>query len=299
MRRKIIPHGPSSMTISLPSSWVKQHHLKKGEELDVLEEDDNLTIKTVNTKPDGKKIDISFINLDSQTKQNLLLVLHRKGYDEIGISFDSQSDVKDLHAYLNSMQLGFEIIKQETNNLTIKNISNPEAEQLDSLFRRVFRITIEYVSKTDAILKGEEDITNCCLVHETSINRISNYCKRIIIQERKSNASFAYSMLTNLKNVANNISFIIALSQDLEPTDLKALSKKYTECAKLFSRSYELNYKFSLEEYSSIKNNLALLQRQLLATKAKDSRNSSGTNHLIDINNEITDLLDSILAMQF
>ena len=35
MRRKLIQHGLSSLTISLPRKWVKENNLKKGDEIEV------------------------------------------------------------------------------------------------------------------------------------------------------------------------------------------------------------------------------------------------------------------------
>ena len=33
MQRKVIQQGPSTLMVSLPSKWVKENNIKKGEEL--------------------------------------------------------------------------------------------------------------------------------------------------------------------------------------------------------------------------------------------------------------------------
>ena len=35
MKRKIVQHGQSTLTLSLPSKWVKKNNIKKGQLLDV------------------------------------------------------------------------------------------------------------------------------------------------------------------------------------------------------------------------------------------------------------------------
>jgi hypothetical protein len=37
IKRKVILHGPSTLTVSLPSKWVKNHNIKKGDELNIEE----------------------------------------------------------------------------------------------------------------------------------------------------------------------------------------------------------------------------------------------------------------------
>jgi len=296
MRRKIIPHGPSSMTISLPASWVKQHNLKKGEELEVLEEDNDLTIKAVCARSETKKIEISFVDLDIDTEQDLLITLHKKGYDEIIIHFDKPNTIKEIHSFLSNTQLGFEIIKQDQNFVTIRNISNPESEQLDALFRRIFRIMIEYAKKIEHVIKEKEDATNSCLLHETSICRISNYCKRIIIKEKRQNSSFLYLITNNITNIAHTLSSLLTEfdTKKIKPTE--QFKTKFSETNEVLVQIYELNYKFSLKDYSLLKKRLELLKKQIL----KNSKETKEPwNYLIEINRDASKLLEEILSLQF
>ena len=44
MQRKVIQQGPSTLMVSLPSKWVKENNIKKGEELTVDWTNNQLTI---------------------------------------------------------------------------------------------------------------------------------------------------------------------------------------------------------------------------------------------------------------
>ncbi len=291
-------HGPSSMTISLPSTWVKHNNLQKGEEVELLEEDNYLSIKPINNNNTHKSIEVSFLNLDRDTQKDLILLLHKKGYDEIKILFDDPKLVKELHEFLNVMQLGFEIITQENHSISIRNISNPNEDQLSNLFRRVFRITIEYSNKIESIINNTEEITRSCLIHETSVNRIANYCKRIIIKEKNQNACFLYAIIEELTTLASNLTILLNEIQEVNELS-KTFIVKYAEINELLMQVYTLYYKFSLEEYGSIKKKSENLKKQIIKMQIQDITGFCGWDILESIHNEIRALLESTLAVQF
>ena len=43
--RTLIAHGPSSLTVAVPHKWIKKHHLRKGDTINIEEEDRILYIK--------------------------------------------------------------------------------------------------------------------------------------------------------------------------------------------------------------------------------------------------------------
>jgi phosphate uptake regulator len=296
MRRKIVPHGPSSLTISLPSQWVKQHNLKKGQELDVSDEDSYLKIKPVSLSNAPKKIEVSFIGLDADTWKDILLTLHKKGYDDVKINYSRKDTIKEVHAYLNSMQLGFEIIKQEANSLFIKNITNPEAEEFDTLFRRLYWIAIEYTHRIEAIMKNQEDITHSLLLHENSIIRISNYCKRIIVKEKRKDAVFLYSILENITSIAGNLTSLLKDIKEKEVLLSKEYIARYSVSCGLLSKTSDLYYKFSLSDYSSIKKSLDTQKKDMQNTKTEKS---CYKEYLDSINDCIRSILESTLILHY
>ena len=50
MKRKLIKHGESSLTISLPRSFVRDNNLKKGQEIEVIESEEQLKLNIKVTK---------------------------------------------------------------------------------------------------------------------------------------------------------------------------------------------------------------------------------------------------------
>ena len=56
-RRKVVKHGPSTLTLSLPTSWVQKHGIKKGTELLITPQHGLLSITTLNPS-EGKKTEL-------------------------------------------------------------------------------------------------------------------------------------------------------------------------------------------------------------------------------------------------
>ena len=46
MKRKIVKHGNSTLTVSLPSKWAKNNSLKQGDEIDVIENGKELILNS-------------------------------------------------------------------------------------------------------------------------------------------------------------------------------------------------------------------------------------------------------------
>lgn len=263
MRRKIVMNGPSSLTISLPSKWIKKNNLKKGDEVEIKENNVSLNILPINYEPKLKKKEISFVNLKKETRSDILLSLHKKGYDEIKVFFDKPCTVKEIHQFINNIGLGFEIVKQAENNLVLKNVSNPEYDQYQNLFRRIFRIALEYSDRILMLLKqSKKTVTESALMHEKSINRISNYLRRIINKGKIEFSHQDYYIIESICIIANNLNKIMQETREEMEIDDDAI-QIYKSINNIFNDVYNLNYKFSIEKYEEIKNNVEEIKESL------------------------------------
>jgi phosphate uptake regulator len=133
MRRKINLVGVSTLTVSLPKKWVENQKLKKGDEIDLLEENNGLLLTT---KPQLNQREILHLNITDLDRTSILIAIrgaYRAGYDEIHIQFDKQyvihhrsgEQVKLLSIIHNAVNLliGAEIISQDESGCIIKDFS--------------------------------------------------------------------------------------------------------------------------------------------------------------------------------
>ncbi|MBI4441358.1 phosphate uptake regulator PhoU [Candidatus Woesearchaeota archaeon] len=177
MKRSIVQHGSSSLTITLPVKWVEQYGLKKGDELEVEEAGSHLIVATQKATAATKK----HITADQGvfTKNNLSH-LYQLGYDEVEIQYRDAKTLDEIKQRLPDC-IGFEIIDQKENWVLIKSIATTLDSEFDTLLRKAFQITNEMAKSIVSALERHEyaklkDIRSM----ESLNNKFTDVCTRIL-----------------------------------------------------------------------------------------------------------------------
>jgi len=106
IKRKIVLHGPSTLTISLPATWVKKFNIKKGDELDIAEHGKELRINLEKEfSPEIKEICVGDLKRLGKT---YLTASYRQGYDEIKIDYNDPQYISIIQSILSRETTGFE-----------------------------------------------------------------------------------------------------------------------------------------------------------------------------------------------
>ncbi|MBU3913379.1 MAG: AbrB/MazE/SpoVT family DNA-binding domain-containing protein, partial [Nanoarchaeota archaeon] len=122
MKRKAIQLAKQTIVVSLPSKWVKQQGIKKGDEIDVEERGSELVIGG-RGKKEEKKIEIDISNLNNRTTGWYLASLYKMGCDIIKIKYDNLSAVKTIGEIIKNAFIGFVIAEQNEKECTIRTVS--------------------------------------------------------------------------------------------------------------------------------------------------------------------------------
>ncbi len=139
MQRKVIQQGPSTLMISLPSKWVKENGIKRGEEINLEIVNNQLVVDTSKSSQD-KKATI-YLKSKEEYLDRMLMSRYREGYNEIYIKYEEGETINNIRETLRFL-LGFEIVDQSANSCTIKNISEGSEEDYATMFRRMFQIML-------------------------------------------------------------------------------------------------------------------------------------------------------------
>ncbi|MFA6889132.1 MAG: AbrB/MazE/SpoVT family DNA-binding domain-containing protein, partial [Candidatus Woesearchaeota archaeon] len=100
MNRKIVKHGMSTLTVSLPAKWVKKHQLQQGDEISIIEKDQNLLISMQKMKE--KEIHLTLPSSSERYIRSYLGRAYKKGYSTIHLSFSSSDTIVAIkHAVAN------------------------------------------------------------------------------------------------------------------------------------------------------------------------------------------------------
>ncbi len=178
MQRKVIQQGPSTLMVSLPSKWVKENHIQKGQELQIELQQSQLLIshRPVSIK---KKTHL-YLKKKEEYLDRILMGKYREGWDEIYIKYDDPEILESIRQTLKYL-LGFEIVDQTASSCTIKNISEGTEEEYPVMFRRMFQIMLTQADSCLAYAETQEEkhLTVAIDLRET-LMRLEQFCLRLL-----------------------------------------------------------------------------------------------------------------------
>ena len=157
MLRKVVQHGPSTMTVSLPIKWVKENHVQKGDELVISEENNRVVIGT-QRKAKKNNITIDITNLNRNTIMFYLRSLYRQGLDEIEIYFENTETIyydtgkqvkviSTIHQEVNRL-IGFEVTQEKDQHITIADLSGTSDSEIEPIIKRIFYLMNDAIDES-------------------------------------------------------------------------------------------------------------------------------------------------------
>lgn len=304
IKRRIVQHGNTSLTISLPIKWVKRFNIKKGDEIDVEEQNNAIVISTGNSYKIEEK-NINTKELDTQTLKWLLSALYKKGNDEVKINFNDPEHMQIILDRVNQL-MGYTIIEQSQKNCLIKNISEAREGEFDSTLKRAFLLTISMTEGIYEVFKEGKDYNNLqSLINiEETNNQLTGFCHRIINKKgykEFEKTAFVYVVVWLLESIADEYRDICKLFLQPDNRDIRLsnesleLFKDVNDLVRLF---YNVFYDYSYDKIVEIS-----LKRKDIRKRAhklmqkKISCESVLAKYLDSIALRVHDSIGSVLAM--
>lgn len=208
MKRKIIRQGHNTLTMTLPSEWVKKLSINPGDELDVYENNGSLVIngKQHNTFQ-NTSIDITELSVPMLWR--FFQGAYREGYSEIKLTYNinkksyegaydyyaSQFEYSklgekhpekpafDMISELVNRFIGMAIIDHGDGYCVIKEMGELTSKEFENSLRRIFLLILELFDKIISLIENNKigDISICKTIHAMDVNvdRFIDYCCRI------------------------------------------------------------------------------------------------------------------------
>src|SRR3989338_4825001 len=139
--RKLIAHGPSSLTVALPYKWINKQNLKKGDEVTINEEYFGLKI-TAKPSETKKTIKINLPGLDWPPILTALTSVYRQGYDEVIVIYGTQKEYQNISNAVRSL-VGFAVMENHNGKWLIKSLPSELEQDFETMLRRVFLILLQ------------------------------------------------------------------------------------------------------------------------------------------------------------
>ncbi len=303
MKRKTIQLAGKTLVVSLPAKWVHQQGVKKGDEVEILEEGGTLRIGAGASSPPCKKVQVNFRGLNERTIHWLLSAVHKKGYDEIECFFDDAHAVEIVHTLLKDLFIGFVILEQSEKRCVLKHVAQDTVSEFDAALRRNFLIGLSMGESCVKLLRQSElKKLEGLLYMEALNNQLCNFCERLINKNVMSDEQkcFWYVIVWNLEKVVDEYKYICVYLKDKKIKVDGELIMLFENVNALLRKYYELFYKFdsdALPDLFDEKKRLDEAGEKILGTSSKEM--CVVTHHLLCCASHIIDFSTSMIALRY
>jgi phosphate uptake regulator len=248
MKRKINLVGTGTLTISLPSSWIKRNNIKKGDEIELFEnENEDLTISLNDRKEELKETSLDITGLSIFLKK-LIASKYKAGYDKLNLHYSHPEELSIVQNLLQETCIGYEIVDISKNKIYIEMISKPDIEEFDKILKKLWD-SLMLISNDlySSIEKNDfNSIKNCILRHYV-INKYSDFCRRMLNKypHKFKNIGCLYYQIENIEQIAD---LYRSIADDISKDRLKLsieIKRFIDESNEYYHDAKSLNYEYS------------------------------------------------------
>ncbi len=300
MKRKVIQIAESTVLVSIPNKWAKKYGFKKGDSVDVEEENNKITITAEKVK-EVKKIEFNIDKFKESSFRYVMSAVHKAGYDEITIHYDKpdfefNNVVQDL---LNGILLGFIVVDQTSKKLVMRSVAQEIELEFDSALRRTFLIINSFAASTYEMINSKQFEKLISLLNlENSINQLTSFCLRLMNKAGyKDKQIFLATVIWNIEKIADEYKLIcIELSKNNKKINNEIIIF-HKETNNLLNYYTELFYNFSVEKLNSINEKKGELLKNRIKIRANSQYEEKLLIKLSTIISKISDMLSSTSAL--
>lgn len=304
MKRKVVQQGPATLMISLPSKWVKENNVSKGDELDLAEEKGKiiLTVDAPSTNTLSKEhavVDFGVFN------EYFVNYFYQKGYDEVLIRC-KDPEVALLVEKRARELMGFEVVEKGKNFVRVKSLMKIDQQEFDTVFKKLFQITLVMGDKITEASEQKSDekkkeILAEVVFDEKENNKYCDLCMRILFKNKYQypDDGFSYfALLRELEQIGDLYKYLAQaiLSSEQISSDFISLYKNVHAYFRLY---YDLFYRYDVEKaqrFFSEKDLLLRLSAEQITHATKEQ--TILLSYLLILTRKIFDLKGPLFLMK-
>ncbi len=280
MKRRIIKQGNNTLTITLPRKWARQMGLKAGDEIELVEGKEGLTIAI--TPPQlHKSIYVNVSAFKQSRIKHIVSVLYKLGYDEIKIAYTTKEHLEIIQEIVNRQLIGMEITELLDKKCVLHLIIKEEQTELENIFRRLFLTLLSFgEGYADLLVKGQWEHCSDLLKLEESINKLSIFFHRCVnkglVEEGPLLKYLLAWVIESLGDCYRDLCLDLREQKINPKTVRRSLSTLALEVNKVVRQFYELYYHCTSESLFTLDQNINQLNFQLLKELAmgKESKDT-------------------------
>lgn len=248
LKRRVVQHGPSTLTISVPADWAKRYDLKRGDEITLVTTDRGLLL-TTDKSPRFEQQRITVTGLIALIPR-AIAAMYKRGHDDILVEYERPEELEQIHDILARSCMGFEIVEETEGEVHIRNVSEPSHEEFRALFRRIFFFIASIAEEGIQAAKTHDRAAYHKLVlRDQNVNKLTDFCRRLVHKrkqrEYESDAAL-YHVIEQLEKIADRYGAINTYLQKSRRHPGERTLAMYAQ-ANAFVKAYErMFFEFSL-----------------------------------------------------
>lgn len=287
MKRKINKVGKNTLTVSLPSKWVKENKIESGDEIDLIEEGNSLILTQEENRKIEKEIKVCTDSLTYFSLARIFGVAYKGHYNKLILIHNKKTIIhpkdgkeKDLKKIIHqqvSRQVGAEIVSQTKDKTEIEYLAIENEENLERIERRILYLFKETNKELiDHINNDFKTFYESSYDRHDMISKFINYFLRIQCRNNKNKEenNIIYALYVKLDELADKIRHLSETLMEYKCSDKMKeilieifnifhelyenfISKKQLS-QKIIQKRYDIKRKLKKEKLST--NDLRILQ---------------------------------------
>jgi phosphate uptake regulator len=252
------------MMVSLPSKWVKSNRLKKGDEIEILEEDSNLLITTAGKGEEALQKEVA-IKTPAEYMNRLIDIPYVQGYDVITVRFEDSKVMEKVVKEAERL-LGVEVVNQTETSCTLKNVAEGLEKEFDTILRRLFLLVKSMADDSYKAAKARdfERLRNIADL-ERMCHKYALFCMRMMNKFDYKNEKEAYFVFYNayvLEQLADHFSHICKHIADKKEKIHPETLSFFKDMVALIDEYYQVFYKRDLKRIVAMKHHIDKLHKK-------------------------------------
>ena len=229
--RKVQRLGPSTLAMTLPAEWAKEHGVEKGDEVSIrMGGKGTLTVMPQSAQTGDSEATIHADHLDADSVERAIVAQYVLGRRIIYVESDETLDNETINAvYRAEAQLmGLGVVEETPERISIRCSVDPADFTLDNLLERLENTGSTMRGEAvKALARGDPDLAQRALNRERQANKIFVLLLRLIFTAYQ-NPTLAREVgldstfpLIGYRSIAKNLELIADNAQDIAETVLE------------------------------------------------------------------------------
>ena len=190
--RKLQKVGYSTLSVSLPSRWVKDNGLKRGDMIFLTQEEDGALRIRPNEQTEAREVEEYICNADLCDDPKMMervivgnYILGREVFSIISSERMRSEHIEEIRGIIRKL-IGLGIVEETPDRITLQCSLDSRKFQIDMLLRRLSLISLTIVKEAvQALAEGNESLAHDAISREDEADTVSLLAMRLLVSAQR------------------------------------------------------------------------------------------------------------------